>query len=689
MFKATIPGILNKSRTLLARRFGSETQNLIAQMLFDDDVNVLTTFDMNRIASYSFGDTVCGEIFDVLEYTLRNPLEFTVLSLHKTLVLMHHLAVYASQKAANNTWILKPHVKPLIEYNTVLMAFKEPKSLIARVQRIKGGSVDRGQPVRESAKVLFDLLSDVEMFKKVRDTSADPDSLVPVGHHEQVGFVSDEVRKATLEEKLKQRHNVQIKSSLKDGGGGFGSASRTTVIGAAHSMEEMLKMARQSKVGYRDGALSEEEKAHMDHLQQLEDELKQQRVMGVGEDGSGSGSGSSASSASASAPVIVDLLDFGNAEPEVAHEILPSTSVESLPYQVNNEDPYLRNTEAEGSNAGQENDTFGHGSYHDPFEAVAAVSNVSSSSIHDPFDAVTSVSSVPVSAPASSTPKSNGMDFLSHSMGGMGMNDGNASSGRMGMGNAQSPMSAFDDVPTSTLLMGDSSNSNSNSNSNLMGGSAAYMGSNSNSNSNLMGGSAAYMGSNPNSNSNSNLMGGSAAYMGMPPAPSMQPPAPPAPPAEEPPAPPAEVPPTPPANQTMPNFAGMNNSMGGSTNGMHANNGMNGMNGMNMNMGNMGNMGQQGQQGNMSQQGNNMSGMNPMMMMGNPMMMQNAMQNMNPEQQAQYMQQMMMMNQQMMQQMMQMQNQQPPGQGQGSNNGGSNNNSGNANFSHGFNPFSG
>ena len=54
MFKATIPGLLNKSRTLVARRFGSETQNLVAQMIFNDDVNVLTTFDMNRVASVTF-----------------------------------------------------------------------------------------------------------------------------------------------------------------------------------------------------------------------------------------------------------------------------------------------------------------------------------------------------------------------------------------------------------------------------------------------------------------------------------------------------------------------------------------------------------------------------------------------------------------------------------------------------------
>ena len=273
-------------------------------MLYDDDVNVLTTFDMNRIASYTFGESIRGEIFDVLENTLRNPLEFTVLSLHKSLVLVHHLAVYASQKAANNVWILKPHVQPLLEYNTVLMAMNEPKSLMARIQRIKGGSVDRGLPVREAAKSLWDLLSDVEMFKKVRDTSADPDSLVPVGHHEHVGFVSDEVRKATLEEQMRKKNDVKIKSGLKDGGvGGFGSGNGN-VVGAAHSMEEMLKMALKNQPGYRDGDLSEEETNHYEHLAKLQQELQQKKVMGVGEDGS------CGDVHVASTPVFVDLLDF-------------------------------------------------------------------------------------------------------------------------------------------------------------------------------------------------------------------------------------------------------------------------------------------------------------------------------------------------------------------------------------------
>lgn len=51
----------------MTKSFGTETQRTLASMIYDDEVEVLTTFDMNRIATLTFGDEVCGEIFDVLE----------------------------------------------------------------------------------------------------------------------------------------------------------------------------------------------------------------------------------------------------------------------------------------------------------------------------------------------------------------------------------------------------------------------------------------------------------------------------------------------------------------------------------------------------------------------------------------------------------------------------------------------
>ena len=51
----------------MTKTFGSETQRILADMIYDDEVEVLTTFDMNRIATLTFGDEVCGQMFDVLE----------------------------------------------------------------------------------------------------------------------------------------------------------------------------------------------------------------------------------------------------------------------------------------------------------------------------------------------------------------------------------------------------------------------------------------------------------------------------------------------------------------------------------------------------------------------------------------------------------------------------------------------
>lgn len=369
MFKQGIQGILNKSRSIMTKSFGTETQRILASMIYDDEVEVLTTFDMNRIATLTFGDEVCGEIFDVLEYTLRHPIEFTVLTLHKTLVLLRHLAIYASQKAANATWILKPHIEPLTKYNTVLLALDNPKSILGRVQRIKGGNVDRGRPVRDSAKAIFDLVNNVEMFKTVRSQSEDPDSLVPVGNKEEVGFVSDDVRKAMLEEKVRKERDIKIKSNLKTPdeaifGGGYVSKDGKTVVGAAHGLEEMLKMAeKKNGKKYSDtGQVSQEDIRHKEHLERLKYEFQMNRVNSVSSPdsqnsqnsqnnqngsnyvNSGSGHGRGRGSES---PVIVDLLDFGNDEPDPTpqprsepHEPEMRMSP-SLPYPSSKEETYF------------------------------------------------------------------------------------------------------------------------------------------------------------------------------------------------------------------------------------------------------------------------------------------------------------------------------------------------------------
>ena len=184
---------------------------------------------------------------------------------------MEHVIAYGSEMAVNATWYLLPKVSPLRQYNTVLLKTKNTSTFSAKMHRIVGGSVDHGLPVREVAARLFALLSDTDRIHNLRSQKhLSLQTLVPVGDRDETFFVTDELRKAALDDKMKeqiQQQNEQKRlkgrSNLKLAKGGFGGGynaadgSAGNVVGAAHSIEEMLVAARrdlESKKGYRDAA---------------------------------------------------------------------------------------------------------------------------------------------------------------------------------------------------------------------------------------------------------------------------------------------------------------------------------------------------------------------------------------------------------------------------------------------------
>ena len=199
---------------------------------------------------------------------------------------------------------------------------------------------------------MFDLIDDVQLFKTVRSQNEDPDSLVPVGDKEEVGFVSDQVRKAMLEEKIKKQSQIQIKSNLKTPndaifGGGYTSKDGKTVVGAAHGIEEMLKMAEKKNAKrYTDsGELPEEEVKQKQYVQQLRHEMQTGKLKSVSslEDGD-----ERTNNKSNNAPPIVDLLDFGNCHDEPQPITIPAPEKEpeivrspSLPYPSSREETYI------------------------------------------------------------------------------------------------------------------------------------------------------------------------------------------------------------------------------------------------------------------------------------------------------------------------------------------------------------
>jgi ENTH domain len=274
---------------------GTEAEKRLATLLFDDGIQVLSTFEMNQIASLSYGDETCEQIFDLLEEVMAHPMQFTVLAVQKSVVIAKHLLIYGSEKCVNSCWGLGSYVEKLCEFNTVLLA-QQQQGLGSWWQSVKGGSVDMGFPVRESAQVLCKLMADSARIQQLRNDNADPNSLVPVGSAEKLGFVSDEVRHYMLQKRMKEHMLVTTRSNLKKGDSGFGSgfnaANGQTVVGAAHSIEEMMARAEREARKFKEtGPIHYKPKP-------VEPEEKQVPPP--------------------AAPLVVDLLDFNDPAPTSA-----------------------------------------------------------------------------------------------------------------------------------------------------------------------------------------------------------------------------------------------------------------------------------------------------------------------------------------------------------------------------------
>lgn len=100
--------------------------------------------------------------------------------------------------------------------------------------------------MREAAQKVYPLMIDTNKLRELRNSSADPNSLVPVGS-DKVGFVSDDVRHFMLKKRIEEQYKLQTKSNLVKEAGGFGagyaSKDGKNVVGAAHGLEEMIKQA--------------------------------------------------------------------------------------------------------------------------------------------------------------------------------------------------------------------------------------------------------------------------------------------------------------------------------------------------------------------------------------------------------------------------------------------------------------
>jgi len=212
---------------------GSEAQKKVGAYIYDDKVTGATSFDMHNIAALTFGETQCQEVFAIIKEGI-NIDESTPLTIEKSLKLLKHLITHGAERCVDAAWDLADDVEGLESYNTALLR--------GAVHHIIGGGVDKGEPVRIVANELKELLADDSRIREERKKNADPNALVPLGSKD------DFVEPAVLAAQSKQ----PLKSNTEELGVTFGSAGQSTVIGAAYSLEDMMKKANEQPERYFD-----------------------------------------------------------------------------------------------------------------------------------------------------------------------------------------------------------------------------------------------------------------------------------------------------------------------------------------------------------------------------------------------------------------------------------------------------
>jgi hypothetical protein len=301
---------LEKLLSSTTNRPPTEIQRTLAYKLFDDSFEYMTTLDMNRAASFTFGyqnsygqngttsnelsggthgESISNQLWEFLiDSILNRSTHHSVLALTKTLHLIQHVLIHGSEASVMNVDLLyriEMAVNPLRNLNTALVEQQIVESILsnektglendglfhlsslsikatATMLKLKGGSVDKGFPVRTAASNLFDVVSTTDNLQRLRMQQATQNnSLVPVGTAKQVGFITDEARYRLLQQQMAREESLQKQKkyqeeqkmratrsnlagvSASDGfGGGFASGSQ--VVGAAHSLEDMIKSAR-------------------------------------------------------------------------------------------------------------------------------------------------------------------------------------------------------------------------------------------------------------------------------------------------------------------------------------------------------------------------------------------------------------------------------------------------------------
>jgi uncharacterized membrane protein YgcG len=323
-------------------RAPTHIQTMLASTLYDDTLEYMTTLDMNRAASYTFGyrnaidihgmanssgggggECIAEEMWQlVLNCTLQVCTQHSILALTKTLHLLQHVLLHGSEVCVMDGQLLyriEMIVEPLRHLNTALVEQRMLEQILnsnnhetqggsssstatittttttnnndsivhqlsqlgslatATIMKLRGGSVDKGHPVRTAACKLYDTVHTPNVLRQLRyqQQQQPSSSLVPIGSNKKVGYITDDARYRMLQEKVHKEETVLQQKKMKEkqqyqitksnlaghsatnsfgggytsgGGGGGGGSSSTTgstvVVGAAHSLSDMIASAK-------------------------------------------------------------------------------------------------------------------------------------------------------------------------------------------------------------------------------------------------------------------------------------------------------------------------------------------------------------------------------------------------------------------------------------------------------------
>ena len=322
-------GAFTKGKSAAIQTFGTDAQRVLVSLLFEDNVQIISSFDLNKIASLTYSDDVRDELFDVFRETLERPTDYTVLTLQKTLVVVRHVVIYGAEDCVDDAVPLTRHVDDLRRYNTVLVAQSNPNSALGFWHKVKGGGVDGGMPVREAAEALHSLLISRDGVRRARTMAEDPHSIVPVGSRREAAYMSDEARFRYLQRQMAMELGTVRKSNLAKadssfGGGynaahgeGSGGGGGGGVVGAAHGIEEMIKAAEREQKKFVDAPSDRDrERAYVPKLEDFADVLRGE------EEGQQQESPPDLLGASDAAAGAVDLLGVDNAPPAPEVDLL-------------------------------------------------------------------------------------------------------------------------------------------------------------------------------------------------------------------------------------------------------------------------------------------------------------------------------------------------------------------------------